>query len=485
MSSFRCILIGILFVGVASLFPLKGYSEVSTDRYRYREAIKLMKEGKYRSSSKALERLIEYYPLSPLVEDAQYYLGLSFLKAERYDEAIEQFNLYLTNFPYGKYRERALAGRETAFLLKSIRPKERFVALQIHNFSSKDYKEVERELEEIKKRGYNTIILRVFHNRGDSFYPFIKSRAPEGVYFQTTHAPVLGDILTPILKIARRKGLKVFAWMTTRYADYGLNRKDLKCKAYDFKSRGITYCRGLDLFNEEAVRHLESLYRDLARYPIDGILFQDDLALRHNEGFGKRASALFKRETGYTLDPELLYASVRPLVNGRYLVTYTDLFWKWASWKNRYLVRVAKRIMDGVREINPRVRFAINLTYETAYRPKEAVAWLSQSLEVAKEAGFDFYTIMAYHRQIQEELEMDLPQSLDVLSRITDYATKKIGLSWKVVLKLQIMDWKSKELIPASELKRVLKEVRGKGVSIALSPYKGYGYLQGIRVVHK
>ena len=469
MACFRRLIPVMSFLFILTLKPLYG-DILRGDPSLYQRGVILLSKGMYRESATVLQRFIETSPLNPFLEDAQYYLGLSFLKGGRYREALEEFDLYLKNFPGGKYRKEALEGRKKASLMIEGRQKG-FMALQIHNFSSRTYEELEKEIREIKERGYDTIILRVFHNRGDSYYPFVRSRLKEGVYFRTTHAPVLGDVLTPVIRIARKEGLRVFAWMTTRYADYGL--KGSRCRAYDFR-KGLVYCRGLDLFDEKAMEYLEALYEDLARYPIDGILFQDDLILRYNEGFGEKASYLFKKETGYPLDPGLLYRDVRPLPNGRYRVRYTDLFWKWAEWKSRHLMEVAKRIMTRAKKRNRNIRFAVNLMYETAYKPKEALAWLSQSLEGARKAGFDYYAIMAYHRQIQEELGLNREETLEVLSKIADYARKGIDSPEKVLIKIQILDWKTREWISAGEVEEILKGMKEKGVSIALSPYKGY-----------
>ena len=44
----------------------------------------------------------------------------------------------------------------------------------------------------------------------------------EGVYFKTEYAPVVDDLLGKLAEIVHRNGLEIFAWMTTRYASYGL-----------------------------------------------------------------------------------------------------------------------------------------------------------------------------------------------------------------------------------------------------------------------
>jgi hypothetical protein len=53
------------------------------------------------------------------------------------------------------------------------------------------------------------------------------------------------------------------------------------------------------------LKRLEGLFRDLGRYPIDGILFQDDLILYHNEDFGTEANQSFLKEFGYLPRPDL------------------------------------------------------------------------------------------------------------------------------------------------------------------------------------
>ena len=130
---------------------------------------------------------------------------------------------------------------------------------------------------------------------------------------------------------------------------------------------------GVRSFNDETIERLEGLYSDLASYDIDGILFQDDLILKHNEGFGPRAEALYRQDTGRRLNAKGLY-----VIQGNGRVAYTAEFWKWASWKNTRLLYVAGRLKDAVRAKNPDVKFAINMMYESVTNPRSALAWFSQ-----------------------------------------------------------------------------------------------------------
>ena len=472
------------------------YIKSFSDKDQFGYASFLFERGRYIRAASEYGRLIELFPSSTLLDDAQYWMGIAYLKAKHYREAIEQFSLYLKNFPTGRHANEVMADMELASILMKgpikktppskppvvvAKPPARrtveeietpLIGVQAHILKGEDYKDVDKELRRLKQGGYNLLILRVFHNRGDRFYPFASHSKNEGVYFKTDHAPVIDDILTPVLRIAKRYNIKVFAWMTTRYADYGLEeRDDLRCRAYDPEKREYVYCKGLDLFNEDAVRHLEGLYRDLARYPIDGILFQDDLVLRFNEGFGREAERLFKEETGHPLDPEGLYR-IGYGDEGRFIVDYTREFWGWAEWKNRRILSVAKRLMDVSRSVNPDIKFAINMMYEAAYKPPQALAWLSQSLENASKVGFDFYSIMAYHRQIEEELNLDFDDTLNILSRMLSNSTEEVGYANKILFKLQLIDWQTRKDIPIDEIEDILREISGRGVNIVFTPYE-------------
>jgi biofilm PGA synthesis lipoprotein PgaB len=290
------------------------------------------------------------------------------------------------------------------------------------------------------------------------------------VYFSSTEAPVIDDILSRLVASAHDNGLDIFAWMTTRYADYGVEgREDLACKGYDIRTRTLGRCKGLDVFNEEVVERLESLYSDLAEYEIDGILFQDDLVLRHNEGFGESAAALFKKETGFTLEPEALY--VRSGTSRG--VDYTPLFWRWASWKNRRLLTVAGRIRSVVREKRPEMKFAVNLMYESVTNPPFALAWLSQDLASAVEIGFDYYSIMAYHRQMQDELNKKPIVIKGFIEKMVEDAVRTVGEPGRVLIKLQTIDWNTGQGLPDSEVVDLIREIRSiKNVSLAVVPYR-------------
>ena len=77
---------------------------------------------------------------------------------------------------------------------------------------------MEKRIKGLKEAGVDTLIFRVFQNKGDRIHKFVTPRHEEGVYFKTEHAPVVDDLLGKVAEIAHRNGLDIFAWMTTRYA---------------------------------------------------------------------------------------------------------------------------------------------------------------------------------------------------------------------------------------------------------------------------
>ncbi|HHL40786.1 MAG TPA: tetratricopeptide repeat protein [Deltaproteobacteria bacterium] len=466
-------------------------SALYSARAQFKYASLLFEQRHYAMAAREFQRVIERFPASSYVEGAQFGLAECYMGRGRYREAASEYKLFIRNFPDSPLVEEAL--RRYVAALDNDKYKGRHAepavstptgprggsaldskvealrAVQVMLFDGRSLGEIDAELERLGSSGVNTIIVRVFHNRGDRFHLRAAGNGPSGVYFRTSHAPVVADVLGPILSMAHARGLKVFAWMTTRYADYGLEgRKDLACRAYDIGRGAVTACKGLDLFNDEAVAHLEALYADLAAYDIDGILFQDDLVLRHNEGFGKHAERLFRRETGKTLDPKRLFVGYRDSSPA-----YGGEFWEWASWKNARLLAVARRLMDTVRERNPGVSFAVNLMYESVTNPPYALAWLSQNLPAAIEAGFDYFSIMAYQRQMEKELGLAPEEVEGLIKWMVEEASRLVGEPRRVLIKLQTIDWKTREPLPEHRVVELIRWIKArKKVSIAVVPYR-------------
>ncbi len=476
-----------------------GQEKVLNPGEIYDSSMELYHQGRGEEAIQGFSKIIQSTPGSKLVSYSQYMIGLCYLKMEKYKEAIQQLEIYLKAYPDGDrvreaergvqiakepLKERALAPSPVSKpVVKPPLPKgkeaKRRICAQVSYLAGRNLEEVEKSVKELRNAGVNTILFRVFQNRGDRFYPFVMARQDEGVYFKTEYAPVVDDILGKIAEIVHRNGLEIFAWVTTRYANYGFEGPpEYRCTRYNFETKKMEVARGFNLFHPNVLNRLEGLFRDLARHPIDGILFQDDLILRHHEDFSTEANKTFLKEFGYLPHPDLFYIDPYQSEPGKYYVkAYTDHFWTWANWKNRWLMNVAKRLMDVARESNPNLQFAINLYFEAVLNDFNGVAWFSQTLSGALKNQFDYYAIMAYHRQAMKNRKIEMKKAIDLMADVTQKAVEAVGDPSKVMMKVWILDWKSNEavsieLAPQKEIEEILTAFLTHGnVSLAFVPY--------------
>lgn len=541
--------IGFLVICFVVLFAFvsQGQHDPKKTAELYDSATERFYAGKYEEALELYFQLIRSFPQSKLVSYSQFMIGQCYLKAERYDAAVEQFQLYLKYYPEGDRRKAAEEGLRLAEqkLKERVQPEptpspqeiklsipetpkgtteekvvtgrsdiakdevsprggssgeakpmeakpspigkqdlpgrpplsgekpKRRIAVQIFYFDGNSFDEMERKMKELKEAGVDTLIVRVFQNKGDRAYKFVDLQSEEGVYFETEHAPVVADILGEFAEMAHRNGLEIFAWMTTRFANYGSDIPEAyRCRRYNFATKKVELAKGFNLFHPAVLERLKGLYRDLGRYPIDGILFQDDLILRHHEDFSPEATRAFADELGFEPQPEAFYIEPSSSGDGRHGVKgYTEKFWTWANWKSRRLMDVAQALMEAARESNPRLKFALNLYMETFSDSQNGVAHLSQSLAEVLKRGFDYYAVMAYHRQVMKELKIDSKQAMDLTAEVTRKAILSVPEAPQVMIKIQVMDWKSYEVVSRKEVERIVERVLEQGdVSLAFVP---------------
>ncbi len=459
----------------------------------YDESMELYYKGRCEEAIQGFSRIVQSAPASKLVSYSQYMMGLCHLKAGRYEEAIQQLELYLKVSPEGDRVREAEKGIQVAKEQLKEKPPEppavsglekkslhgggkvqRRICVQVSNFEGKSLEELEKRVKELKNAGVNTIIFRVFQNKGDRLYKFVTARHEEGVYFKTEYAPVVDDILGNVAEIVHRNGLDIFAWITTRYANYGFEgSSEYRCRSYNFETKKMEVARGFSLFHPEVLKRLEGLFRDLGRNPIDGILFQDDLILKHNEDFSTEANKAFLKEFGYMPHPDLFYIHPYRSESGKYFVKgYTDRFMSWANWKNRWLMNVAKQLMEAAGESNPNLQFAINLYFEAVINDSKGMVWFSQTLSEALRKDFDYYAVTAYHHQAMKDLKIELREAIDLMGEVTQKAVEAVGDPSRVLMKVWVLDWEKFEVLPKREMEEILTAILNRGeVSLAFVPY--------------
>lgn len=358
--------------------------------------------------------------------------------------------------------------------------KEKLKAIQIFVLP-KTQNELESLLINWKENGVNTLIIRVFHNEGDRYHFFSENHIKKGVYFKTNHAPIISDVLNYLIPIARSHGFKIYAWMTTRYADF--NNGDLdKITAYSPQKNIFFHTKGINILSDNVQQYLFSLFTDLARYSIDGILLQDDLFLRYNEGLDANTLNKFTKETGIYISPQKLF-----ITNGsENHVKYTEEFWHWRDWKSKKIAEFIGELRKNVKKTNPSLKIAVNLTYEAISHPKGALAWLAHDIEYLKTVS-DYFSLMAYHRQIMDELKIDKESSFLYLADIVEKCLEKFPEEpQKVLFKIQIKDWKTSEKISDNEIIELYRYTKNiDKLSIAIVPYPPEPSIDVLRVFFK
>ena len=483
----------ILFIFLC-LPPSDGQEKHQNPGELYELSTELYYKGRCEEAIEGFSKIIQSAPTSTLVSYSQYMIGLCYLKMGKYEGAIQQLELYVKTYPDGDRVKEAEKGIQIAkkqvndkpppqpavskpVVKKSLseeREPKRRICAQISTFEGKNLEEVEKRVKELKNAGVNTILFRVFQNKGDRVYKFVTAHREEGVYFKTEYAPIVDDILGKVSEIVHRNGLEIFAWITTRYANFGLEGPpEYRCKRYNFETKKIEVARGFNLFHPDVLKRLEGLFQDLGRYPIEGILFQDDLILYHNEDFSVEANKSFLKEFGYLPHPDIFYIDPYKSESGKYYTKgYTERFKSWANWKNRWLMNVAQQLMKAARGTNPNLQFAINLYFEAVVNDLNGLAWFSQTLSGALENNFDYYAIMAYHRQAMKDRKIDGKEAMALMAEVAQKAVQTIGDPSRVLMKVQILDWKNYEVLPPREVEEILAGILDHGeVSLAFFPY--------------
>lgn len=302
----------------------------------------------------------------------------------------------------------------------------------------------------LKAKGYDTVMLRVFHNGGDRYH-FAGENADckSGVYFKTDRACVVRDVLGEASVSARKNGMRIYAWMATRSLSF-LKTPEHMEKV--FTPEGTAEGYGASVFDKEVRAELKGLFADLAKYDIDGILFQDDFIMRYAEGASDDAVALYEAETGNKLAYDTLFSC-----SGSYPVTRVsnacgETFLYWVRWKNAKLMDFFGELKSSAMAVNPDMKFAANVYYETPIDKTKGLAWYSQSIQSMLAAGFDYLAVMGYHDQIATEMRKETDEAVDVLYEMAENLVAAADDENRIILKLQITSFDKKRKIDDSQI---------------------------------
>jgi uncharacterized lipoprotein YddW (UPF0748 family) len=339
-------------------------------------------------------------------------------------------------------------------------------AVQIFSLHATSRDELEKEFQFLRKKGVETIIFRCFKNPGDTPFQIREEMKSSGVYFKAPGEPIVSDLLPLILEVARQNGLRTFGWITTRKCAWMLKEHpEWEGLRFDITEQNFKPGNQLDLFLPAVQNRLEQMIMALANTDVDGILIQDDWVSRQGDDFNTSAWNAFSSSPLSKMTIPLLFNLQGPDIQ------YTSKFHLWSFIKSRNLSTVLGRIISHVKASHPSIEIAANLYYETILFPGHARAWLSQDLEELMRIPIDRWAIMAYQKQMQQELREPLQSISEKLQKaesflINSYLIPPEKIFWKV----QTTDWISGKLIPSEELVQSLP--KSSQITVVAVPYR-------------
>lgn len=323
--------------------------------------------------------------------------------------------------------------------------------------------------QEAKEKGINTVFFRVFHNSKDRAHLGLPLQCESGVYYETQHACTVYDLLSDVVKAAHDNNIKLYAWMATRSLSFLKYKENMSMSLSASGGHETGY--GANIFKKEVRDILLGLFEDLAKYEIDGILFQDDFIIKYTEGSDRYAAFLFKEETGIEVKSENFFKSVKTYNGRKVFSEYTENFYTWAEWKSSQLALFFKELKERAKTHNPKIKFAANIYYETPIDEKAGIAWYSQNLTALKNAGADYFAVMGYYEQISDEKKLDRVSAAEYIGKIVESAVKMAGSEKAVIMKLQSKSFKGAGMLSYNDYNLVCRRTRLAGdISYATVP---------------
>jgi hypothetical protein len=277
----------------------------------------------------------------------------------------------------------------------------------------------------LQAAGLTKAILRVFSD----------DEKNGGLYFANGSFPVVRPALDPWAGEYAGNPVALWAWMGARkfawMAEAGLLDRE-------WRAGGTHPIAKLDLFNPRALDLVAGLFAQLARRQVRGILIQDDLTLQRSEGFSSWGLASFSRASGLAAEPR------RMLDRG----SAANLAWE--DLKAGTVTEALQRIVTACRAANAAIEIGLNVHYEAPLTPERARSWYAFDTRAASATAVDLFYLMAYHRQMRDEMRLAEGDNRLYFRRMLEAALKLWGP--RLAVKLQVRDWRSSEPIPLAEL---------------------------------
>lgn len=312
--------------------------------------------------------IIERYPGIKLLHEAQWMIARSYEEEGDLKNALEEYKLFLKNYPDGIYSlEAGMKIELTEEARSKIVKKEggRIVGIKLTGNTLKAL--TGKDILLLRQSGVNAIIVEI----------------PAG-----TNLPM--DDMKRIIDASRSYGFQIFIEINIRDPGW-VEDPEARELAYDPDSRKIVKSQGLDLFNMDILANMAGVCRYIAADHPDGIILKGYGYGRY-EGLGRFTREKFYKDFGLQLDPEHLFV-VQPPSSSDSDQGYPPDFWHWAGWKGREVYKSIGRIMKGCREGNKSTKFMVVFHHEAIDNPATALALYSEDILEANRYRPDYLLI--------------------------------------------------------------------------------------------
>jgi hypothetical protein len=299
--------------------------------------------------------------------------------------------------------------------------------------------------------GVKEAIVRVFSNPGDRPL-FDGAPSRPGVLFATSSLGPSSDLWTPIRDAAARVGIAASPWVATRSLPREATGGEVE-EAFSPGS-GIVPMTRMSIFSPRFTDRLTAALCDLAIGGARRIYLQDDWLLRWGEPLSPAAREAFLRATGASADPASLFPSGgSPNWRGYFADPRSQpALSAWLRWKGEATAIGIASFQSRVGEQAPGTILIPSIPYEVPAQPDRGLAWYGLSLAELRKNGIPEVAVMAYHRQMMQEMGISGDALRDYL-RAMAAGLREAGYGGDAsLIKLQGVDWKDGAAISAAEL---------------------------------
>jgi len=346
----------------------KGWTELV-------EGIRSFESGRYSEARNRFQKIIESYPGSPLLSEAQWLLAKTYDAAGEKPAAIRELQLFLKNYPQSAHDEEA-----HLLLFRLEQSDQKTIAVIWSPLSAQSLEDALRSFH----RKANTVIIPVFSN----------TPGRSGVYFKASNAPVLADRLQGWIETAHQKGFRMIAAMPIREMRWATrSHPEWRDRQYDSKGGTLQPIEKVDLFNPEVKGMVSQLYRELAQYPIDGI-YIGDLSYGIQEGWTPFAMRLYERSFSESIDPGSIVAgSIDRTREGADRDGRGPQFWHWVGWRSRFLSGFVRDLQTETQARRPDLQWGAALPEMVLTQPLRGLSETSIDLLDLKSSESPLYLI--------------------------------------------------------------------------------------------